>query len=57
MPGKMDNIRLTCDKLREDAPRIKGQSAHEGPQTSGSRDVDHIGEIVNLTEMSQGHLG
>lgn len=57
MPGKMDNIRLTCDKLREDAPRIKGQSAHEGPQTSGSRDVDHIGEIVNLTELSQGHLG
>lgn len=44
MPGKKDNTRLVCDKLWEDTPRLKGQSASEGPQTSGSRGVDHIGE-------------
>ena len=32
MEGEGDNIRLACDKLWDDTPRLEGQGVREGPQ-------------------------
>jgi len=41
LKGKGDNIRLACDKLCVDMPRLEGQGVSEGPQPVALRRADY----------------
>jgi len=55
LKGKGDNIRLACDKLWDDTPRLEGWGVSKGPQPVALRCAGYTA-AHSLTEMSQGLL-